>query len=285
MLVEKELYGTYNKIDIAIARIKEFEPMALMNNPAGYYVCISGGKDSSVIQELCIMAGVKCEFVHNHTAVDHPQTVYFIRREQERLKALGYVFRIEIPRDKEGRQITMWSGIKKGGLPTRIVRWCCNKLKETGGTGRYCITGVRWAESIKRRNRGVHEEITINKDNTVVLNNDNDMRRHLNETCIPKRKFILNPIIDWKDDDIWEFLKTRKLPVNPLYANGYIRVGCIGNPMAFREKKRLIENPRYKNAYFRAVVKHFEYRKERGLKIEGVMASPESYFEWWLKQR
>jgi len=84
MLVEKELYGTYNKIDIAIARIKEFEPIAIENNPAGYYVCISGGKDSAVIQELCIMAGVKCEFVHNHTSVDHPETVYFVRKEKKK---------------------------------------------------------------------------------------------------------------------------------------------------------------------------------------------------------
>jgi tRNA(Ile)-lysidine synthase TilS/MesJ len=66
MLNEKTLFGTYIKVEVSLARIKEFEPIALINDPAGYYVCISGGKDSSVIQELCIMAGVKCEFVHNH---------------------------------------------------------------------------------------------------------------------------------------------------------------------------------------------------------------------------
>jgi hypothetical protein len=51
MLNEQTLFGGRDKVAIAIARIKEFEPMALQNNPAGYYVCISGGKDSSVIQE------------------------------------------------------------------------------------------------------------------------------------------------------------------------------------------------------------------------------------------
>lgn len=33
-----------NRVETAIARIKEFEPMALMNDMQGYYVCISGGK-------------------------------------------------------------------------------------------------------------------------------------------------------------------------------------------------------------------------------------------------
>jgi len=283
-LIEKTLFGWRNKEEIAIMRIKEFEAMAIENNPAGYYVCISGGKDSSVIQDLCIQAGVKCEFCHNHTSADHPETVYFIRREQERLKALGYVLRIEYPRDSSGKQMTMWNGIRKKGLPSPFSRWCCSDLKEFGGIGRYCITGIRWAESIKRRKRGMHEEITRNKEDRLALNNDNDMRRRLAESCIPKRKFILNPIIDWSDDEVWEFIKQRKIPVNPLYAQGYKRVGCIGCPMSLKSKILDLEkNPIYKNMYFRAVVKHFEYRKERGLKMDDIMESPESYFEWWLR--
>jgi tRNA(Ile)-lysidine synthase TilS/MesJ len=55
-LIENTLFGIRSKIDISIMRIREFEIVALQNNPAGYYVCISGGKDSSVIQELCLLA-------------------------------------------------------------------------------------------------------------------------------------------------------------------------------------------------------------------------------------
>jgi phosphoadenosine phosphosulfate reductase len=265
-------------------RIKEFETMALRNNPAGYYVCISGGKDSSVIQELCIMAGVKCEFVHNHTSVDHPETVYFVRREKERLEKAGHIFRINYPRYADGTQKTMWNGIARKGLPTRKVRWCCSELKEYGGIGRYCITGVRWAESAKRRNgRGVHEVSARKKENIVILNNDNDMRRRLSESCIPKQRFILNPIVDWSDEDVWDFIKQRNIPVNPLYERGYKRVGCVGCPMVSRKrKKELEEMPKFKNAYFRAVLKYFEYRKEHGLKWEKYIETPETYFNWWL---
>jgi phosphoadenosine phosphosulfate reductase len=263
-------------------RIKEFEPLALQNNPSGYYVCISGGKDSSVIQELCIMAGVKCEFAHSHTSVDHPETVYFVRKEQKRLQEMGYSLQIQYPRNADGKQKTMWSGIIKKGLPTRKARWCCSELKENGGLGRYIVTGVRWAESAKRRQRGLHEELARSKDERLVLNNDNDMLRRLMESCIPKRQFVLNPIIDWSDEDIWEFVKERNLPMNPLYGMGHKRVGCIGCPMASAQAK-LGQYPKYKNMYYRAVVKHFEYRKMRGLPCCGIMASPETYFDWWLK--
>ena len=285
-LKENTLFGERDKVAIALARIKEFEPMALQNNPAGYYVCISGGKDSSVIQELCIMAGVKCEFVHNHTSVDHPETVYFVRREKERIEKLGYTFRIEYPRFADGRQKTMWNGIAKKGLPTRIVRWCCSELKEYGGKDRVCITGVRWAESVKRKkNHGIYERMSKNKNNRIILNNDNEFRRKLVESCIVQGKLIINPIIDWYDNDVWEFLNKRNIPVNILYKQGNKRIGCIGCPMVGKKGvEELNKNPKYKDAYFRAVQKHFDYRKERGLKIAGIMKTPEKYFEWWMNR-
>ena len=54
---------------------------------------------------------------------------------------------------------TMWKLIvKKGMPPTRMVRYCCDELKEGGGRGRIVITGVRWEESTKRKNnRGLLE--------------------------------------------------------------------------------------------------------------------------------
>ena len=282
-LKESTLFGDRDKIAIAIERIKTFEPIALQNNPAGYYVCISGGKDSSVIQELCIMAGVTCEFVHNHTSVDHPETVYFIRREKERLEKMGNIFRIEYPRFADGRQKTMWNGIEKKGLPTRMSRWCCQELKESNGKGRYLITGVRWSESPKRKNRGLFEKRGGNKDKRVILNNDNDGCRRSFEICATKGTFILNPIIDWTDYDVWDFVNLKELPTNPLYRQGYKRVGCIACPLAGKQEIELRKYPKYKAAYFRAVQRHFEYRKERGLKCEGTLVSPENYFEWWLR--
>jgi phosphoadenosine phosphosulfate reductase len=286
MLNEESLFGPVDKVSIAVERIKAFDPMAVNVNSAGYYVCISGGKDSSVIQELCLMAAVKCEFVHNFTSVDHPQTIYFIRREMERINKLGLTFRIEYPRFADGRQKTMWNMIPHNGLPTRSQRWCCKELKEFGGIGRYCITGVRWEESVNRKNnRALHEIKGKNKEDAIILNNDNDMRRKLTESCIPKRKFVLNPIIDWKEDDVWEFIKLRNIPCNPLYGLGYKRVGCMGCPLQHNHRKELEKYPKYEAAYFRAAKRWIEHRIEKGLDHYGIMETPELYFNWWLGRR
>jgi phosphoadenosine phosphosulfate reductase len=175
--------------------------------------------------------------------------------------------------------------IPKNGLPTKVQRWCCKELKEYGGIGRYCVTGVRWEESTNRKlNRGLHEDKGRAKDDSIILNNDNDMKRRLTESCIPKRKFVLNPIIDWSTNDIWEFIKRNNLPYNPLYDNGFNRVGCIGCPLSYNHKNELEKYPKYKEAYFRAAKKWIKHRIERGLDHSGVMESPEKYFDWWINK-
>lgn len=131
-----------NKVEVAIKRLQMFEP------DEGYYLCFSGGKDSSVIKALADMAGVKYDAHYSLTSVDHPELVRFIKDKHP-----DVIF--EAPRYKDGTRITMWNLIARNKMPpTRIARYCCDKLKEQGGKGRFCITGVRHAESAKRATRG-----------------------------------------------------------------------------------------------------------------------------------
>jgi len=72
--------------------------------------------------------------------------------------------------------------------------------------GRTVVTGVRWAESVRRKNtRGLLEVNAYTKER-IILHNDNSENRRLVENCVTKGKHILNPIIDWSTEDVWEFL-------------------------------------------------------------------------------
>ena len=143
------------------------------------------------------------------------------------------------------------------------------------------------ARERQKKKRGVHENITKNINDKIVLNNDNDWKRKLNEICILKNKLILNPIIDWTENDVWEFINKHNLPVNPLYKQGFKRIGCIGCPQSGSKRmiKELNERPKYKNLYFEACKKHLEYRKERNLTSYDNYETPEKYFEWWLNRK
>lgn len=134
----------------AIMRLQEAANMSERFYKAPLIVTTSGGKDSSVCIALAERAGIEFEVMHNHTTVDAPETVYFIRNELKRLEQKGVKCFLNYPYYK-GERVTMWSLIPQKLMPpTRLVRYCCSILKEQGGQGRYITTGVRWAESAKR---------------------------------------------------------------------------------------------------------------------------------------
>lgn len=256
MLKDYTLFGVVDKVKVAIDRLKSFEDVAIDMHPDGYYVCDSGGKDSLVIVDLAIRAGVKCDFHHNHTTVDHPETVRYVRRRKKEIEAAGYKYTIHKP-DK-----SMWRLISEKGLPTRFRRWCCEYLKEGGGAGRAIVTGVRRAESSKRSTRGAYEAITPKQKDKVIRNNDNDETRQAIETCPAYNKIAVNPIIDWTDDDVWNYIRGRRLPYNTLYDNGYKRVGCVGCPLASNMKQELEDNPKYFKLYRGAMKRYIDKRPE-----------------------
>lgn len=273
---------------MAIERLKAASDMSLMAYQQPLVICISGGKDSGVITELAVRSGIPCEFQHNHTTADAPETVRFVRSEFRRLEEKGYKCTVNMPVYK-GQRVSMWSLIPQKLMPpTRLVRYCCSILKEPGGAGRFICTGVRWAESASRKNnRGIYEKLGATKDKKIILANDNDEKRMLFENCRLKAKRVVNPIIDWKDEDVYGFLEDAKVPMNPLYAEGQCRVGCIGCPMA-RKKGREAEFarwPKYKQLYLNAFGRMLEARKQQNKKFRERVdwTDAEDVFRWWME--
>lgn len=241
--------------NIAIERLQAASEMSLQHYGLPIVITDSGGKDSQVCKELALRAGIPFEIMHNHTTADAPETVRFVRKEAKRFDDLGIKYTINMPTYK-GQRTSMWNLIPQKLMPpTRLVRYCCSVLKETGGAGRFIATGVRWSESTNRKNnRGIYEKLGTSKGNKIILNNDNDDKRMLFENCRLKARRAVNPIVDWQDDDVWQFLTDAKSPINPLYAEGWCRVGCIGCPMAGRKGREaeFARWPKYKDLYINA---------------------------------
>lgn len=229
--------------EVAMARLREFEPQALEMHPNGYWLAFSGGKDSVVILDLAKRSGVKFEAIYNLTTVDPPELVRFI-------KTFPCV-RISRPPK------TMWQLVReKHMLPLRNARWCCNELKEQGGIGRMVITGVRWAESARRT------------------------RRRMVETCYRnKSKRFMNPIIDWGTAAVWEYIRERSLRYCSLYDEGWKRIGCVLCPMTRDIQRQMARWPRLCAAWRRAA--HAAWSPELR-KQHGAFQTGEEYWRWWL---
>lgn len=272
----------------AIARLREASDMSLKFYKLPLVITTSGGKDSSVCVHLAERAGIPFEVMHNHTTADAPETVYFIRQDLRRLEDKGIKCFVNMPVYK-GVRTSMWNLIPQKLMPpTRLVRYCCSVLKERGGAGRFITTGVRWAESTKRKNtRGIYETMPSEPTKKIILNNDNDDRRRLFETCTIKAKRVCNPIIEWTDADVWDYIEAEKIPVNPLYGCGFSRVGCIGCPMAGTagRQREFARYPKYQEMYIRAFDRMLEERQRRG-KMQGSWragTTGRDVFHWWME--
>lgn len=271
----------------AIQRIKMASEMSLHHYGKPLVCTYSGGKDSDVMLELFRRSGILFEVHNSHTTADAPQTVRHIRETFRRLELEGIKCDIEMPTYK-GERTSMWKLIPQKLMPpTRIVRYCCSVLKETGCRNRYIATGIRWDESTSRKNRGEFEKAGKNKRelekfSEIMLMNDNDSRRRMTELCMQKNKMVVNPIIDWEHDDVWDFIHSENIKTCSLYQCGYNRVGCIGCPMAGKTRyKEFNDFPQYKNLYMHAFERMLKERARRGK--EGKWKSAEEVFLWWME--
>ncbi len=242
------LFGIDGITEKAIERIKTFAEQAETMHSDGYYVAFSGGKDSIVILDLVKRAGVKYTAHYNVTTVDPPELIRFIRREHPTV--------IWDRPEKSMFQLI----VEKGFPPTRFIRYCCEHLKERWGADRFVVTGVRWAESLKRK------------------------QRKMTEACFrDNRRMFLHPIIDWTDNDVWDYIRENKLPYCELYDKGMKRIGCVGCPMNTRQREELDRYPKYKNAYLKAFRKLLDKKIAQGTPL--TWQTPEELLAWWVAQK
>ena len=166
--------------------------------------------------------------------------------------------------------------------PTRRIRYCCEILKETAGHNRAIVTGVRRAESNKRSGRGILETFPRDISKKIILNNDNDDRRKIIEHCQIQGSTICNPIVDWDNNAIRDFIQSENLTLNPLYGCGYSRVGCIGCPMAGKQRyAQFARYPSYKKMYIHAFARMIDRIRATNGKLTWKSA-PEVY-HWWME--
>lgn len=244
------------KLEHSVELLRKAERLALAYDDVyGYYLAFSGGKDSQCLYHVAKLAGVRFKAHMNLTSIDPPEVIRFVKREYpdvELVKPKKSIFQFAVE-----NQI----------LPTMRVRWCCAEYKETAGAGKVTLIGIRRAESARRAKRneveidsrkfsgdldGLEEyRKTRNREKRGRKPKDNREVTIVNADgesvlgCIRgKESLLISPIIDWTDDEVWEFLGALGVEHCELYDEGWRRIGCIGCPMS-SHKQKMIENARY----------------------------------------
>ena len=178
----------------------------------------------------------------------------------------------------------MWQLIPlKGIAPTRRVRYCCQVLKETSNQHRCAILGVRKLESSARSDSAVAELPGRNRSERITFDMDNGDTRII-APCQMKATIKIHPIVDWTDAQVWQFLRDAKVDINPVYGMGFNRVGCVGCPMAGKNRYTEFQRwPKYEMLYRRAFARMVEARRSIGK--DGPWHSADEVFRWWMEDK
>ena len=188
----KELVDTLTykqKVDRSLALIDQ----AYQKYGDGLVVANSLGKDSVCTWALAKMVSPKIEGFIVTTRFKPQETIRFMQGEVARYPELRIY-----KNDEE--------------IPERLYEYdpdrCCNILK---------VLPTRWAI----------EEMNVSCWVTGLRCTEGRTRTDYREVEERDKDLMkLNPILIWKEREVWQFLALNNVKVNPLYAEGYRSLGC-----------------------------------------------------------
>lgn len=267
-VLNKSSVSLSKKIEYSINLIRKFEKIALQLDPInGFYNTFSGGKDSQCLYHIVKLSGVKYSTYMNLTSVDPPEVLRFVKTQYPDVELI------------KPKMSIYEMAKKKHMLPTRTLRWCCHEFKETSGAGKVTLIGIRKQESVRRAKRKEVSTEIKGKRSEESFDQWSEHEENM-VTCVSgKDKILISPILDWSEQDVWDFLNINKIPHCELYDEGYTRIGCICCPMSSNKQKiKEIKNwPHVKRNWLKTI----KWLIDNGY-INYNFSDEEIGFKWWI---
>jgi phosphoadenosine phosphosulfate reductase len=82
---------------------------------------------------------------------------------------------------------------------------------------------IRKIEPLTRALKGVDAWISgLRREQSVTRHNGK-----LVEWDVNNRMIKVNPLIEWTNDDVWDYIRVKNIPYNKLHDKGYPSIGCL----------------------------------------------------------
>ena len=265
-LKERQGWTLDQKIDHSLATIDQF--IQRLGGVENVYVGFSGGKDSTVLLDLCRVINPNIKAVFCNTGNEYPDIVRFVRE----LKATeGYNIEIIHP------ELPPHKVMSEYGFP--LISKEVSKNIHAVETNPNSIQAKRALGIIKRKYKAlvpIKYRFLVDEDFSVsdsccrklkkepfhkyekehhlaailgIMASESNMRRtaYINrggcnvfsEDNPTKSKSL--PLSIWLEDDIWAYIKKRNLKIADIYNKGAMRTGCMfcGYGCQFKDDNRL----------------------------------------------
>jgi 3'-phosphoadenosine 5'-phosphosulfate sulfotransferase (PAPS reductase)/FAD synthetase len=226
-------------------------------------VSVSGGKDSSALYCWAIDQWGKGGFhaVFSDTGNEHPVTLNYLRN----LAAMAGGPRIDWVhadiRERLRKKMTE-AEPSESEYVNRAKEMNADRLRENDWTsGNAFLDLMLWkgrAPSTKAQFCTEFLKIRPIKDYVEKLRGDREVEIYVGirageserRSKMDEREFselydgwMIRPLLRWSEEEVFAFLKSKGVPPNPLYENGFSRVGCF--PCIHARKSELASLPEW----------------------------------------
>lgn len=176
--------------------IKEFGEKAALSS--------SFGVEDQIITHMILSLEKNANIFTLDTGRLHPETYSVM--DATNLK-YGVKVNVLFPKTEEVQKLYKDQGINGFYESLQNRKTCCyvrkiEPLKRALGELDVWITGLRASQSVTREDLNV---IEYDDANGVIK---------------------VNPLLNWSEDDVWEFVKQNKVPYNKLHDEGFPSIGC-----------------------------------------------------------
>jgi phosphoadenosine phosphosulfate reductase len=179
-----------------LARIAaEFSPAVFASSLAA---------EDMVITDLILKAGLPIKIFSLETGRLHPETLAVL----DQVKATyGYEIALYKPQDAAVAEYVATNGLNAFYDSVEMRRECC-RIRKVEPLGRALAGNKAWVTGQRRSQSTTRAQLDIEED----------------DPAHGMTKF--NPLADWSEDDVWNYIRANDVPYNALHDQGFPSIGC-----------------------------------------------------------
>ncbi len=160
--------------------------------------------EDMVLTDLILRAKLPIRIFSLETGRLHAETLGMLDRVRE---AYGYEIALYKPEAAAVEAYVFANGLNAFYDSVEMRKECC-RIRKVEPLNRALAGNTAWITGQRRAQSTTRAELAVQED----------------DPAHGMQKF--NPLADWSEDDVWNYLRANSVPYNPLHDKGYPSIGC-----------------------------------------------------------
>jgi phosphoadenosine phosphosulfate reductase len=160
--------------------------------------------EDMVLTDLILKAGLPIGIFSLETGRLHPETLAVLGDVKA---TYGYDVKLYKPQTEAVDAYVAQNGLNAFYDSVEMRRECC-RIRKVEPLGRALAGNKAWVTGQRRAQSTTRAELAIEED----------------DAAHGMTKF--NPLADWSEEDVWNYIRANKVPYNALHDQGFPSIGC-----------------------------------------------------------